>query len=80
MNKNQDSVKTYIPIIILVAVGVLLYFFFSSFNASPKQTLTYSEFYKSLQAGEISSLAIDVNSFYTEGSFPKGAWQAKHKV
>ncbi|MBP6927233.1 MAG: ATP-dependent zinc metalloprotease FtsH [Caldisericia bacterium] len=67
MNKNQDSVKTYIPIIILVAVGVLLYFFFSAFNASPKQTLTYSEFYKSLQAGEISSLAIDVNSFYTEG-------------
>ncbi|MCE5176045.1 MAG: ATP-dependent zinc metalloprotease FtsH [Caldisericales bacterium] len=67
MNKNQDSVKTYIPIIILVAAGVLLYFFFSAFNASPKQTLTYSEFYKSLQAGEISSLAIDVNSFYTEG-------------
>ncbi len=67
-NKNQpDAIRSYLPIIILVAIGIIAYFSLSTLGQPPKEKLRYDQFISSVQKGEIKSILISSTTLYAEG-------------
>ena len=68
-NRNTEILKSYLPFLILVAIGIVLYFSFSYINSTPIDTLSYDQFLKQVDEGRITKLAINPNDFYASGEY-----------
>lgn len=66
-NNNQDAFKAYLPIIILVIVGVVAFFAYNYLNVPTKEVLSYDKLKTEIINGNVLTININPNTFYTEG-------------